>query len=119
MAWRYFVYSCEEHGKFEDMQKAEERLEEIACPECGQACPRVPAFTIAKHEIEEKTHGGIVKDGKLYRRFNNDYNDVREQSKLEKTMKRAQRYGDPDTAIQAAKELGAKRKETKKKLGVD
>lgn len=93
----------------------DERKEDITiqeCPDCQAECPRVPAFNIAKHEIAEKTHGGVVKDGKLVRRFTG-FDEIREERQIEKTMRHAQKNNDRETAIDAAKALGRKRKENK------
>ena len=115
--FKYFVYWCDEcQHKYEEMKDdKKEDIQTNPCPACGTDSTKVPYANIAKLAIEEITHGGRITGGKLYRHFTG-LKELKEERALEKQIARAKKKGDTDTAIQASKELGSKRRESVSKL---
>lgn len=111
--YKYYVFLCADEEcrcKFEEMHDDKQLPETAVCPDCGKEASRVPYFGILKGEIEEKTHGGRLHNGKLLRKYTG-FDDIREERKLEKQMRHLQKNGKATEAIEAAKELGKKRNE--------
>lgn len=119
--WRYIFYTCWECGeRWEEMLDKDAIPEELPCVACDSKATRTPYATIAKDEIAEKTHGGIVHEGKLYRKHTGHKENV-EQNKLEQQLRKFRRIpkalrGLNEEYRTVKGELDAKRKETKEKL---
>ena len=112
--WRYYSYYCtfcEE--KFEDMKDwKEDDITYAFCPKDQHKGHRIPDFTIPKQEIEERTHGGMVRNGKLYQRHTG-LKEAKEQAKLNKQSYILKKKGDKQGAIEAKAELIIKQHESK------
>lgn len=105
--YRYFKYICSdcEHD-FEEMCDITDGsdTDKASCPKCNGEAPRAPAFTLNKGELEEKTWGGRMTGGKLYRQHTG-FNEVAEQRAAEKRLKKAQREKNKDEVVDAKKEI--------------
>jgi len=108
--WLYHTYDCE-FCSWKDYYMVERKNvpNEIFCPICDHVASRRPSGNILKKEIEEKTHGGVVNNGKEWRQYTG-FKEMAEQNKLEQELRRTKRRKNPEGALDALKELKAKRK---------
>lgn len=121
---RYYVYKSKDCDciweRMKDKNDESIDIEVDVCDEHDTEGFRIPYFNIAKQEIQEKTHGGTVRDGKMIRQYTG-HKELYEQNKLEQNMRKFRRMTKTQKAnskdYQEAKgELDAKRKEGLKNL---
>lgn len=87
----------------------------IKC-ECGAKSNRIPSGSPLRLEVEEKTHGGRMTGGKLYRQHTG-FKEMAEERALEKTVKKEKKKGNKEAAAEAAKALKAKRQQNLNEIG--
>lgn len=83
------------------------------CEECGAEAKRKISFNIAKVQIEERTHGGRLTNGRVVSRELGS-GRAKEWSKLNREMKDKRKNGKHSEAAEVAKELHGKKEEWKK-----
>ena len=115
--YRYFYYHCEpcmlEWETMKDVRTEDEHYDN--CPECSKPGGKMPFATIAKGEIEEKTHGGVVSGGKVWRKYTGGKETI-EHNKLEQQLRKFRRKSKNSEEFRALNsELKAKRDESKEK----
>lgn len=114
--WIYHRYLCNDcECPTDEMVDRHEVPDEIKCELCDGIAVRIPSGTILKGEIEEKTHGGRMTNGKLYRQHTG-FKELAQQRAAEVRMKRARQNGNMEEAKDAAKEFTRLQNETKKEL---
>ncbi len=116
--YRYYRYVCEDcENDFEFMVDITDGsdTEKAVCSICEGIGHRAPAFTLNKGELEEKTWGGRMTNGKLYRQHTG-FKEVAAQRAEENRLKKARREGNKEEMADAKKALKRLQDETKRQV---
>ena len=89
--------------------------DEASCEICGLPSRRKISFTIAKIQIEDRTHPGQMMGTKYVSR--GGFEATKQQYKLKKEIAKAKKKGDSSAVADATVELVKKQEENKANIG--
>jgi len=120
--WKSIDINCPECGvvaQTVDVPSGTSLLDSYECELCGTMSPRKISFTIAKQDIQEKTHGGEFIGTKYVSKSTASYNRTKEQLDIKKKMAEEKKRGNKEGFVDAAMALSRKQEEAVKRIGKD
>jgi hypothetical protein len=116
--WFTVTLKCDDCGVYAtsiDKPHGESLKSEYPCIHCSLPAIRLLNSNFNKAEVEEKTHGGRVRDGHVFKRYTG-WEETKRQEDLDYQIQLQYQKKDISPVKEMQKELSRLQEETKKKL---